>query len=296
LDIITGLAVSRFLNKPLRGKSMSIFRPADLHECGKEDIVWVRSFTSENLKLLETCRPALAICDRETAKKATISTITSDNPRLDFIRILNNFFKKALDVRIHQSAIIEPGASIGNNVKIGAFVHIGKNVSIGDDCIIGSGVKIEGKVTMGKRCVIKANSVLGGQGFGFEYDEHGNPIHFPHLGEILIEDDVWIGACSTVEIGTLGKTMICTGCKVDDLVQIGHNVFIDRNTLIMANSVICGGASIGKNCWIAPNSVIKEKIQVGNRAKVGLGAVVLKNVEPGMVVAGVPAKPLKKIK
>jgi len=291
---ITGLDIAGFLEKPLYGESALIDRPANLDECGPNDLVWVKNFTIERLNLIEVRRPALVIYDHETAKVTTVSHIASDHPRLDFIRVLNHYFGIIREAGIHSTAIIDPGAVIGKGVSIGAYVRLGKYVSIGDECIIGSGVALEGKVGLGNRCVIKANSVIGGQGFGFEYDEEERPIHFPHLGRIVIEDDVWIGACSTVEIGTLGATRICQGCKIDDLVQVGHNVTVGRNTLIMANTIICGGAVVGEKCWIAPNSVVKEKVRIGNRVTVGLGSVVLKDVEDDLIVAGVPAKPLKR--
>lgn len=290
---LEGKDIALFLNKPLHGDSRSIEKPADLQEGGPKDIVWVKSYAENRLQLLETFRPALAICDADTAQRTSVPHIVSDNPRLDFIRVLNHFFKKDAVRQIHPTALIEDGAVLGTNVSVGAYSRIGKNVRIGDRSVLGAGVDIEGEVLLGQRCVIKANSVLGGQGFGFEYDEAGIPMHFPHIGKIILEDDVWIGACSTVEIGALGTTRIGRGSKVDDLVQIGHNVTIGANTLIMANSVICGGAEVGERCWIAPNSVIKEKVRIGRRVTIGLGSVVLKDIPDGLVVAGVPAKPLK---
>lgn len=290
---LTGSSVALFLQKPLIGDNQRIHKPADLTDCGQGDIVWVKSFSPERLALLEANRPSLAICDKETSTRTTLPHIISDNPRLDFICVLRNFFSPTQKASIHPSAIIDPGAVVGKNVSIGAYACIGPNVSIGDDSIIGNGVSVEGKISLGCRCRIKANSYLGGQGFGFEYDNNGSPVHFPHLGRIIIEDDVWLGSCTTVEIATLGVTRICEGSKVDDLVQIGHNVTVGQNTLIMANVVICGGATIGKNCWIAPNSVIKEKVHVGDNVTIGLGSVVLRDVEDEAVIAGVPAKPIR---
>lgn len=290
--VITGQVVAAFLQKPLQGQSLPILQPADLSGCGPETVVWVKSFTEERFRWLEERRPALTICDNETGHRTTVPHIISENPRLDFIRTLIEFFTPTPEIGIHPMSLIDIGASIGKNVSIGAFARIGRLVSIGDDCHIGSGVVLEGEVALGRRCVIKPNSVIGCQGFGFEYDEDGKPLHFPHLGKIVVEDDVWIGACTTIELGTLGATTLRKDCKIDDLVQVGHNVTVGANTLIMANTVICGCVIIGEHCWIAPNSVIKEKVQIGNRVIIGLGAVVLKNVDDGLVMAGVPAKPI----
>jgi len=290
---LTAAAIAAWLNRPLQGQDGIIAKPADLSDCGPGDLVWVKSYTPERLNILETQRPTLAICDPETARLTTVSHIVTTNPRLDFIKVIKQFFWQEPEPYIHPSAIIEPGAQLGVGVSIGAYARIGPQVVVGDHCRIGSGVAIEGRVSLGRGCVIKANSVLGGQGFGFEYDGDGNPVHFPHLGQIIIEDEVWLGACTTVEIATLGVTRICRGAKVDDLVQVGHNVTVGPNTLIMANSIICGGVKIGEGCWIAPNSVIKGQLRIGNRVTVGLGAVVLRDVADDLVVAGVPAKPLK---
>lgn len=286
--------IAVFLGRPLVGKDLPIIKPADLANCGSGDIVWVKSYTPERLTLIERQRPSLVICDIEMSKKIIIPHIASNNPRLDFIKVLRKFFAPVKSSTIHHSAIISPGAVIGRNVSIGAYTRIGSKVILGDRCIIGSGVSIEGEVQLGKSCVIKSNSVLGGQGFGFEYDDEDRPVHFPHIGKIILEDHVWLGACTTVELATLGTTRICKGAKIDDLVQVGHNVTVGKNTLIMANVVICGGAIIGGNCWVAPNSVIKEKIRIGSRVTVGLGSVVLKDIEDGQVVAGVPARSLNK--
>lgn len=290
---ITGQDVAAFLKKSLRGKSLPILQPADLSRCGPRTVVWVKNFTEERLQRLEECRPALAICDYETGHKTTVPHIVSGNPRLDFIQMLTEFFKPTPETVIHPTALVEIGASVGKNVSIGAFTRIRSRVSIGDDCLIGSGVVLEDDVALGQRCIIKPNSVLGGQGFGFEYNEDGEPLHFPHLGKIVVEDDVWIGSCTTVELGTLGATMLQKGCKIDDLVQIGHNVTVGPKTLVMANTVICGSVVIGERCWIAPNSVIKEKVRIGHHVTIGLGSVVLRDIDDGLVIAGVPAKPIR---
>lgn len=294
MNRITGSDIAAFLSQPLRGLNLEIIKPAELDHCDEGDLVWVRSFTPERLELLEQGHPSLAICDAETAEQTSVPAISCTNPRLAFIRVLNEFFTSKHETGIHPTALVASEAVIGDNTSIGPFARIGPRVVIGNNCIIGSGVAMESQVTLGNRCVIKPNSVLGGQGFGFEYDDDGVAIHFPHLGRIILEDDVWIGACTTIELATLGVTRLGKGCKVDDLVQIGHNVSVDNNTLIMSNSVLCGGARIGEHCWIAPNSVIKQKVHIGNRVTVGLGAVVLKDVADDLVVAGVPAKPLTK--
>ncbi len=293
MENIMAAHISEFLAKPLKGSSLPIIKPADLKDCGFGDLVWIKSFSNDRLSIIERNRPSLVICDSNTFEQTSVPSILSENPRLDFIKVLNRFFAPDKSTIIHTTAIMEEGVRIGKDVSIGAYTHIGKQAIIGDNCTIGSGVSIEGAVTLGNRCVVKANSALGGQGFGFEYNDEGEPIHFPHLGCIIIGDDVWIGSCTTVEIGTLGATHINNGCKIDDLIQIGHNVVLGENTLVMANTVLCGGCIIGKKCWIAPNCVIKEKVRIGDNVTVGLGSVVIRDVDNNVIVAGVPAKKLR---
>ncbi len=295
MRIVMGADIAAALGRPLHGESLPIRRPADLLACGEGDLAWVVSYTPERLAAVEAGRPSLVICDAETAERTTRPHLRSDKPRLDFIRAVEQFFApKEPPPEVHPTALIAPGAVLGRRVGVGAYARIGPQVTIGDDCLLGSGVSLEGEVHLGNRCRIKANSVIGAPGFGFEYDEAGRPIHFPHLGNVVIEDDVWIGACSTVERAGLATTRICRGAKVDDLVQIGHNVTVGANTIVTAHVVICGRAQVEENCWLAPNCVVKEGVRIGRGAKVGLGAVVLRDVAPGLVVAGVPAKPLER--
>lgn len=290
--MVFGHDIASFLGTTLNNGDNPVHRPSDFKNCSSDSLVWVREYTAENLLLLEKSRPALAITNQELARQTSVSTVISDNPRLDFIRVLNQFFVSKPAPAIHPTAIIDPDTVIGNDITIGAFTRIGPKVTIEDDCVIGSGVSLEGEVYLSRKCHIKANSVIGAPGFGFEYDRDGTPLHFPHFGRIILEEDVWIGACSTIEQATLGETRLCRGSKVDDLVQIGHNSTVGANTLIMANTVLCGGVIIGERCWIAPNSVIKQKVKIGNNVTIGLGSVVIRDVANELVVAGVPAKPL----
>jgi UDP-3-O-[3-hydroxymyristoyl] glucosamine N-acyltransferase len=293
---ITSKVIASFLGKTLHGDSQIINKPADLWECGPGDLVWCRSHSPEKIEIINSCRPSLVLCDIQAGGCLKVPHICTINPRLDFIKTVTNFYSHKSDTGIHPTAIIHQSAKFGNKFTIGPYSIIGPEVTIGNDCNIGSGVTIQGEVIIGNNCTIKPNSVLGAPGFGFERDEFGRPIHFPHLGKIILDENVWIGSCTTIERATLGITKLGKDVKIDDLVQIGHNVEVMDNTLIMAGAIICGGAQIGKNCWIAPKSVIKEKIKVGNFVTTGLGAVVIRDIDDGLTVVGVPAKPINKEK
>jgi len=290
--ILKAAEIARFLDLPLEKGDSTIIRVDDLAEAGPGGMVWLRRFNPLDISRLNDKQPALVICDRESVYHLKVPCIPSPNPRLSFIRILDRYFKTCEQKGIDPTARIDPGAKIEEGVVIGAHVYVGGNVHIGSETVVGSGVVIEGDVTIGCRCRIKPNAVIGAQGFSFEKDENGVPQHFPHIGHIEIGQDVWIGSCSTIELAGLGSTILEDGVKVDDLVQIGHNTRTGKNSLVMANVVLCGGVTIGEGCWIAPNAVIKQKVRIGNYCTVGLGAVVLKDVSDGETVVGVPAKPL----
>lgn len=293
---ITSYDIAKFLNKSLKGDSQIIKKPADLVDCTPGDFVWCRSYSPDRIEIINLQSPSLVLCNNDVGKMLKVPHICTENPRLDYIKSLEKFFVKQIKMGIHPTAIINNNAKMGKRILIGPYSNIGSEVTIGDDCIIGSGVSIQGDVKIGNKCTIKPNSIIGESGFGFERDKDGRPIHFPHFGKIILEDNVWIGACTTIEQATLGVTKLGKYVKVDDLVQIGHNVKVMDNTMIAAGTIICGGVHIGKDCLIAPKSVIKEEVKIGNSVTIGLGAVVIRDVEDGQTVVGVPAKPITKEK
>ena len=286
--------ISQFLNAKLFGKDIFIENITPIQLISKNCLSFAKKFDDSYVNLINNHPDSLIICLPQYKGKIKASFILSDNPRLDFMLIIKHFFSTKTTKGIDSSAKIHPKAKLGKNIFVGANSFIGPDVSIGDNSIIYQNVVISGRVRIGKNCVIKSNSVVGEEGFGFEYNKFGIPEHFPHIGKIEIENNVWVGACTTIEIATIDKTIIRENVKIDDHVQIGHNSSIGRNTLIMAGSIICGGATIGQNCWIAPNTSIKEKLNVGDNAYIGLGSVVINNIPKNIIVVGNPAKELRK--
>lgn len=287
--------IALFLGKKLLGKDLLITRLVPISSLTRNCLSFASEFHQEYVEIINRHPASLIICSEDYQQKLQSSYIISTNPRLDFLRTVGKFIKPSQQISIHPSAIISDQSKIGKGVGLGSHTFIGPNVEIGDNTVIQHNVVILGPVKIGKNCYIKSGAVIGEEGFGFEYDESGIPQHFPHIGSIEIGNNVWLGACSTIERGTLAKTAIEDNVKIDDLVQIGHNSLVGQNTLIMAGTVICGGAVIGKNCWIAPNSTVKEKIKIGDHAFLGLGCVVIEDVSPETVVVGNPAKKLRHI-
>ena len=284
-----------FLSKELVGENSIIYEPRSVDSVRDNSIifvdnVWCKDFDYQRLKRFSD---VLVVTNEDIRKKTETSFILTSEPRLDYIRLLNRFFLRKPSSEIHATAVVDKKAVIGKNVSIGAHTYIGPEVRIGDDTAVHQNVVISGKVGIGKRCVIKANSTIGSEGFSFIFDKN-HLEHFPQIGGIVIGDDVWIGANSTVERAALDDTVIEEGVKVDDLVQIGHNARIGRFSQITAGAVICGRVVLGERCWVAPKACIDNAVVVGKNSLIGMGAVVLKDVPEGMVVAGVPAKVLRK--
>ena len=215
-----------------------------------------------------------------------------DNPKVCLAKIGNHFFVPQPYQGIHPTAVVSPNATIGNNVSIGPYSVIGA-AAIGDNCVIDSHVRITDFVKMGSRCVVKSGAVLGSEGFGFEKDQNGNRFRFPQIGELIIGDDVEIGANTCIDRGALSDTVIGHHTKINNLCHIAHNNIIGNNVEITGCVNISGGNIIEDNVWISPNSSLKGYLCIGENAVVGMGAVVTKDIPSSEVWVGNPAKKLR---
>ena len=166
--------------------------------------------------------------------------------------------------RISEFSRIGKKSKVGKGTEICSQVFIGENVKIGKDCIFYPGVKIYDNCVIGDRAIIHANTVIGTDGFGFNKDNEGNYKKIPHLGKVVIEDDVEIGSNCVIDRGTLGDTIIKSGVKLDNLIQIAHNVELGENTVMAAQSGVAGSAKIGQNCIVGGQVGIVGHIQVAN--------------------------------
>jgi len=219
--------------------------------------------------------------------------IIVDNPRLAFAKVIAEFFIEKRKPGIGRHTVIDPTAKIGSNVIIRNNCTIGRNVEIGDYTEIHNNVILSDGVRIGKHCRIKSNTVIGEKGFGFPFEKDGTPIALPHLASVRIADYVEIGALNTIVGGALQDTIIQSYVKTDDHVHIAHNCNIGTKTVITACVEISGSVTIGEKCWLGPNCSIMNKIKIGDNCYIGLGAVVLKDVPPGAVMVGNPAKILR---
>lgn len=193
------------------------------------------------------------------------------------------------DVYIGAFTYIGDNVSIGDNVKIFPNVYIGDNVKIGDDTILFAGAKVYFDCVIGKGCVINSGAIIGADGFGFTPDENGEYAKVPQTGNVILEDNVDIGAATTIDRATLGSTIIRKGVKLDNQIQIAHNVEIGKNTVIAAQTGVAGSTKIGKNCIIGGQVGIVGHITIGDNVKIQAQSGIGRNVKDNEVLQGSPA-------
>lgn len=186
-------------------------------------------------------------------------------------------------------AYIGENVTIGENVKIYPNVYIGDNVVIGNNCTLFSGVNIYSETQIGNNCILHSGVIIGSDGFGFAPNKEGVYNKVPQIGNVIIENHVDIGSATTIDRATLGSTIIRTGVKLDNQIQIGHNVEIGENTVIAAQTGVSGSVKIGKNCMIGGQVGFAGHITVGDNVKIGAQSGVTKSVKDNQVINGTPA-------
>jgi UDP-3-O-[3-hydroxymyristoyl] glucosamine N-acyltransferase len=285
----------------------------------------LQSATSESLVFVEDARhldaalasPAAAVIAGDCAAQASAgkSILISRQPRLTFARAAKLLRDPDHDRGVHPSAIVPASAEIGKNVAIGPRAILGEQVKIGDATTIGSGVVIGDGVkigshcrldanvtiyrgvTLGDRIMVQAGAVLGSEGFGYVRDsETGRYEQFPQIGRLVIEDDVEIGANSTIDRGALDETRICRGTKIDNLVHIGHNVQIGQDVVIAAQTGLSGSVTIEDNVIMGGQVGIADHVRIEAGAILGAqSGIPTKKVirGKGVVFWGTPARPIR---
>ncbi len=191
---------------------------------------------------------------------------------------------------IGEFVVIGENSTIGNNVKIFPNTYLGDNVKIGENTIIYAGVKIYCDSVIGNSCIIHAGAVIGSDGFGFAQQQDANYKKIAQIGNVVIEDNVEIGSNTTIDRATLGSTIIRRGVKLDNLIQIAHNVEIGENTVIAAQSGIAGSTKIGRNCMFAGQVGVAGHITIADNVKLGAQAGVNSSItKEGAILIGSPA-------
>ena len=245
---------------------------------------------------------------REGTKVHAKNFIYVENPRLAFIQLIPQFYAPTFpNPGVHPQAFIHPQAKLGHQVTIGAWsyidaeavigdhtiifpqVYIGKNTLIGNNCIFYPQVVIRENCWIGDRVILQCGVIIGGDGFGYEKigDSH---LKVPHVGKVVLEDDVEIGANSTVDRATLGETRIGSGTKIDNLVMVAHNVTIGKNCIIVAQCGIAGSCTIGNEVIMAGQSGVIDHCTVGNRVLLAARSGVSSSILDNQMVSGFPAQ------
>ncbi|MCE1155701.1 MAG: UDP-3-O-(3-hydroxymyristoyl)glucosamine N-acyltransferase [Bacteroidales bacterium] len=197
------------------------------------------------------------------------------------------------DVFADSFVSVAAGARIGAGVQLHSKVTVGENVTIGDGCILYPGAVIYRDTQIGRNCVIHANAVIGSDGFGFAPTDDGSYRKIPQLGNVILEDDVEIGACSTVDRATMGSTIISRGVKIDNLVQVAHNVEIGEDSVIASQTGIAGSTKIGRKVMFGGQVGISGHLLIADGTMLGAQAGVGSSIKvPGKIWSGSPAVPM----
>lgn len=294
--LVMASQISNYLGSPLTGPDVEISGVSSLGAPRPGTLAFAKSLSPEVARNLESAAPLLVLVPRGAAihVRQSLSVIEVDRPRVAFAKAATHFLAPRRLVGICSTARLGANVALGTGVTIGSFCVIGDNVEIGDDTELRHHVVIASSVRIGKRCIVKSHAVIGEEGFGVDYDENGHTLRIPHFGGVSIGDDVEIGSGSTVCRGTLNSTVVSDRAKIDDHVHLGHNCEIGEDSIITACACIGGSAKLGRQTWVGLNANIMNGHSMGDRAFAGLGANVTKSVEPDTVVAGNPAKAIRK--
>ena len=244
------------------------------------------------------------------SKEVAATLIRVDDPYQALARLLTIYDEQTRPVRkgIHPTAVIEDSAVIGSNVYMGAHVYVAEKAVIGDGCslypnvYIGDGVKIGRNCTfhpgvkvyrnciIGNDCIIHGGAVIGSDGFGFAPVNDANYMKIPQVGNVIIEDNVEIGSNTCIDRATMGSTVIRRGVKLDNLIQVGHNVEIGENTVIAAQTGLAGSTRIGKNCMFGGQVGFAGHLSIADGCKIGAQSGIMSTVsEENAVLLGYPA-------
>jgi len=305
--------IATLLNGEIEGNpDLIVLSIAKIEEGKKGDLSFLGNLLYE--KYLYTTKASVILINKDftPTKKVKPTLIRVDNAYQSFATLLETY-QKIINQRngIEQPSFIDSTVKLSENVYIGAFtylsknvvigadtkiypnVFIGDNVTIGKNCIINSGVKIYNSCVIGNNCIIHSNTVIGADGFGFAPQNDLNYKKIPQVGNVVIEDNVEIGSNTCIDRATMGSTFIRKGVKLDNLIQIAHNVEIGENTVIASQSGIAGSSRIGKNCMIGGQCGITGHLTIGDEVKIAAQSGIGSNIKKGEIIQGSPAFSIK---
>lgn len=272
--------------------------PSPIDEANEDSISFCSKKAGDALEIIRNSKAGVIICSsdlefaEEDYKDKTLILVS--NPRLAFIRIMQGYFAEKVQFSISPTAIVDKEADIHPNVYIGPHCYIGR-CEIGGGTIIYGNVYIYSNVRIGRRVVINAGTVIGAEGMEYARNEKGEFEKSPHIAGVIIEDNVEIGSNVSIMRGVLSNTLIGLGTKIGHLCNIGHQATIGKHCLIVSQSTIGGSCRIGDYSRVSLGACVRDGIEIGRNALIGMGSVVTKNVSDGQVVFGVPAREHRKL-
>lgn len=306
---ITAEQIAEVLNGNIVGDStVEVFKLAKIEE-GEEGSITFLSNSKYN-HFLYTTKASIVIVNKEfqPLHQVNATMIQVDDSYQAFTKILEYANQiKLMKSGIEQPSVLSEGVEYGTDLYLGSFCYIGKNtkignnvkiypnsfvgdnVTIGDNTILFAGARIYSETEIGKNCVIHSGTIVGSDGFGFAPNADGTYAKIPQIGNVIIEDDVEIGSCTTIDRATLGSTIIRKGVKLDNQIQIAHNVEVGENTVIASQTGIAGSSKIGKNCVIGGQVGIVGHIVIGDNVRIQAQSGVGKSVKDGEIIQGSPA-------
>ncbi len=292
-------------------ESVRIGRAASLEDAGPGDIAFYEH--RKYLKALRGTRAGVVIVPLDFEEELSSILLKVASPSAAFTKILGKLVRPptpAWPAGIHPTAVIgdgveiaptaciqpyvviENGVSIGARTVIGAHTYIGTESKLGEDCVIHPHVTLREQTLMGSRVIVHSGAVIGSDGFGFHFDQ-GKHLKVPQIGHVEIEDDVEIGACTTIDRARFGRTWIQTGTKIDNLVQIAHNVVIGPHCLIVAQTGISGSARLGRYVTLAGQVGVVGHVEVGDQVVVAAKSGVSKDTPAKEQLFGMIGIPIK---
>ncbi len=309
--------IAVLLNAEMEGNDgVEIQRVAKIEEATEGDITFIAN--PRYAKFAETTRASAVIIGKEFRSEGTGRVLPAllrvADPYASFLKVLVTFHPPAdpFPPGIHPSAVIASSAMLGKNVRIGAHVVIGERCTVGDDTMIGhnsvisndvsigqhslvySGVTVREGCTIGDRVILQPGVVIGSDGFGFAPRPDGSYDKIPQLGIVVVEDDVEVGANTTIDRATMGETRIKKGTKLDNLIMVAHNVVIGEHTVIAAQTGISGSTKVGANNMIGGQVGITGHLEIADKTKIGAQAGIHHSIhKPGMTLFGSPAYPYR---
>lgn len=254
---------------------------------------WVNSSKPNKQEIAENS-PARVLVVDSTVEYSDIMVrdckilLVVKNPRIIMARIASRFFIERKKPGIHPAAIVDSEAIIDSSAYIGPGCVVGK-AKIGSNTTLMANITVYDDVVIGDRCLIQAGVVIGTDGLGCTRDDNGALIKFPHLGGVIMGNDIEVGANSQIAKGVFSDTIIEDGCKINGLCFIAHNCHLQKNILITGDTMLCGSVHVGKNTTIFSNVIVRDQRHIGEGVTIGMGSVVTKDIPDGEIWLGAPA-------